>query len=183
MAEYISKSEKKRRFKQEEQAAEEISKLKGKVLAALPVEENVREEIKVCHGLKGGALKRQIKYLAKVMRTGDVDAIFTFLEERKGSSLKSNKLHKEAEHFRDIIINEAVADQQECLKEGRIWGEDWQADEIDNLVERLPWVNGGDVRRATFLYIRTKKHTNYKELFKIIKGALDREEVERKLAD
>jgi len=182
MSEYISKSEKKRRFKQEEKAAEEISTLRGKELAALPVEDEVREEIQACHGLKGSALKRQVKYLAKVMRTGDVDAIFTFLEERKGSALKSNKLQHEAEHFRDSIINEAMEDQRECLQNGMIWGEEWQADEIDILVERLPWINETDVRRAAFLYVRTKKHNHYKELFRIIKAALEREEIEQKMS-
>ncbi len=182
MSEYISKSEQKRRFKQEQKAAVEISQLKGKELEALPVDDHVRDEIRACQGLKGSALKRQIKYLAKVMRTGDMEAVFTFLEERKGSALKSNRLHHEAEYFRDNIINEAMEDQRECLQEGMSWGEDWPAAEIDALVRRLPWLNGTDLRRAAFLYVRTKKHSHYRELFKIIKAALEREEIEQKNA-
>lgn len=178
MTEYISKSERKRRFRHEEQAAEELSRLTKKDLKLAPISDEVKEEIITCRDLKGGALKRQIKYLAKVMRTDDVEAILTFLEERKGSDLKVNRLHHEAEHLRDNIINQAVEDQKSCLKIGRKWGEDWSASEIDHAVARLPWLNAGDMRRATFLYVKTKNHMHYKELFKMVKAALEREEMQ-----
>lgn len=182
MTEYISKSERKRQFRREEEAAAELSRLTPKDLKLAPIEDDVKEEIIACRKLKGSSLNRQIKYLAKVMRTGDVEAVFTFLAERKGSSLKSDKLHHEAEYIRDTIVNQAVEDQKGCLKEGRIWGEDYPASEIDAVVVRLPWLNGGDLRRATYLYVRTKKHTHYKELFRMVKAAVEREETQSKLA-
>lgn len=181
MTEYISKSEKKRRFKGEEQLAEELSRLSVKMLKSLPADDNVIDAIKDCHGLKGSALKRQVKYLAKVMRSGDLDALFDFMAEKKGSSLKTTKLHKEAEHYRDNIVNEAVEDQKDCLSNGMIWGEDWQANEIDILVERLPRISANELRRATYQYVKTKKHNHYKDLFRMIKSALDREEREKQI--
>lgn len=181
--EYISKSEKKRRFRREEQVAEEISRFSEKDLKKFPVSDSLKEEIRNCRGLKAGSLKRQIKYLAKVMRHDDVEQIFSYLEDRKGSSLKSNRLHHEAEHYRDIIVNEAMEDQKECLKNSVVWAEDWYSEEIEVVEGRLPWVNIGDIRRAVFLYVRTKKHTHYKELFKIMKAGLEREEREKKVAE
>ncbi|MGL1932963.1 MAG: DUF615 domain-containing protein [Desulfotalea sp.] len=176
MSEYISKSEKKRRFKREELLADEISKLSGKILKSLPAEDDVKEVIKNCHGLKGSALKRQVKYLAKVMRgTTDLEPIFDFLAERKGSSLKADKLHKEAEHYRDNIINEALEDQKKSQAKGIPWGEDWEANEIVFLAERLSSISANELRRATYQYVKTKKHNHYKELFRMVKSALERE--------
>ena len=182
MTEYISKSERKRRFRHEELAAEELTKLSAKQLALLPADQEVKDVIVSCRKLKGGALNRQIKHLAKVMRGGDVDALFTFLEDRKGSSLKTDRLLREAERLRDTIINEAVEDQHDCLRNGMLWGEDWPSNEIEVLAKRLSWVNANDIRRATYLYVRTKKHTHYKELYKIIRAALEREELTKKRA-
>ncbi len=97
MTEQISKSAQKRRFKDEESAAAELAMLSDKDLKKLTIGQAVKDEIIRCRGQKGGALKRQIKYLAKVMREDSVEEILDFLAARKGSKLKENKLYREAE--------------------------------------------------------------------------------------
>jgi len=124
--------------------------------------------------------KRQIKYLAKVMRDDSVDAIFDFLAERKGSKAKENKLHREVERLRDVLINEAIADQQLCLQAGQIWEPDWQGEQIESFVRRFP-VDEGDLRRTVFQYVKTRLHNHNREVFRIVKAAVDKEEMLRKI--
>ena len=181
MAERISKSAMKRKFKQEEEGAEELALLSDKDLRTFPGSEDVKETIIACRGLKGGARKRQVKYLAKVMRLEAVDEILSYLAEKKGSRLKINIIHKEAERLRDVIINEAIDDKQKCLQNGIVWEPDWSGEEIDAAVQRYSF-DEGDLRKSVYQYARTRIHGHYREVFRILKAAVEKEEMERRLA-
>ncbi len=180
MTERISKSAQKRRFKDEENAAAELALLSDKDLKKLDISQVLKDEIIRCRSQKGGALKRQIKYLAKVMRDDSVDAIFDFLTERKGSKVKETKLYREVERLRDVLINEAINAQQECLQEGMIFEPDWQGEEIDSFARRFP-VDEGDLRRTVFQYVKTRLHNHNREVFRIVKAAVDKQEILRKM--
>ena len=181
MTERISRSAKKRRFKQEEEAAEEIALLSDKDLKIFPGSQDVKDEIIPCRTLKGGARKRQVKYLAKVMRQGGMDDILDYLAEKKGSRLKSNKMHNEAERLRDVIINEAIDDKQYCLQDGIEWEPDWQGDEIDTVVKNYP-LDEGDLRKSVYQYARTRLHDHYREVFRILKAAVDKAEFQKRIS-
>lgn len=180
MVERISKSAQKRRFKDEESAAAELAKLSDKDLKKLEVSQTLKDEIVNCRGLKAGSLKRQIKYLAKVMRGDDVQGILDFLADRKGSKLKKNTLHREAERLRDVIINEAIEEQQIYIRNGRIWEPDWEGEEIDSFLARYQ-VDEGDLRRTVFQYVKTRLHNHSREVFRIVKAAVDKDEMLRKI--
>lgn len=180
MTERISKSARKRRFKDEENTAAELALLSDKDLTLLPVGQPVKDEIIRCRGLKAGARKRQIKYLAKVMRGDSVDDILDFLAARKGSKLRENSLHREAERLRDAIINEAMEDQQYSLQEGVAWEPDWRGGELAAAVERYK-VDEGDLRRSVYQYVKTRIHNHYRETFRILKAAIDKEFMFRKI--
>jgi ribosome-associated protein len=180
MTEKISKSAQKRRFKDDEAAAAELAMLSDKDLKKLTIDQAVKDEIIRCRTQKGGALKRQIKYLAKVMRDNSIDEIFDFLASRKGSKLKENKLHREVERLRDVIINEAIDDQQSCLQAGMVWEPNWQGEEIDSFVQHYP-VDEGDLRKTVFQYVKTRLHNHNREVFRIVKAAVDKEEMLRKM--
>jgi ribosome-associated protein len=180
MTERISKSAQKRRFKDEESAAAELALLSDKDLKKLTVSQAVKDEIINCRGQKGGALKRQIKYLAKVMRDDSVEEIFDFLADRKGSKLKDNKLQREVERLRDVIINEAIDDQQLCLQAGKVWEPNWQGEAISSFVQNYP-VDEGDLRRTVFEYVKTRIHNQNREVFRIVKAAIEKEEIQRKM--
>ena len=180
MTERISKSARKRRFKDEESAAGELALLSEKDLKKLPVGQPLKDEIIRCRGLKAGARKRQIKYLAKVMREESVEEILGFLAARKGSKLKENKLHREAGRLRDVIINEAIDQQQLCLQAGLKWEPNWPGEELDAVVQRYP-LDGGDLRRTVHQYVQTRIHNHYKETFRILKAAVEKEEMLRKI--
>ncbi len=180
MTERISKSAQKRRFKDEESAAAELAMLSDKDIKKMTVGQAVKDEIVNCKGLKGGALKRQIKYLAKVMREDSVEEIFEFLADRKGSKLKENKLHREVERLRDVIINEAIEDQQSCLQAGMVWEPNWHGEALDSFVRQYP-VDEGDLRKTVFQYVKTRIHNHNREVFRIVKAAIEKEERLRKI--
>ncbi len=179
MTEKISKSAQKRRFKDEESAAAELAMLSNKDLNRMSIGQNVKDEIIRCRGLKDGALKRQVKYLAKVMREDSVEEIFDFLAERKGSKLKDTKLHREVERLRDVIINEAIADQQACMQDGMVWEPNWSGEALDSFVQNFP-VDEGDLRRTVFQYAKTRLHNHNREVFRIVKAAVEKAEMLRK---
>jgi len=176
MAERISKSEMKRRFKQEEEAASELALLSDRDLKKLEVSEELKREILQCRSVKGGARKRQVKYIAKVMREESVTDILDFLAARKGSKLKDNKLHNEAERLRDAIITEAIEEQQATLRQSKAWEPDWYGEQIDAVIEEYS-IDGGDLRRTVHQYVKTRFHNHYKEVFRIVKAALEKEQL------
>lgn len=176
MTERISKSEMKRRFKQQEEAALELALLSDKDLKKLQVSDDLKQEILQCRSVKGGARKRQVKYMAKLMREESVGDILDFLAARKGSKLKDNKLHHEAERIRDAVITEAIEQQQLCLQQRIPWEPDWKGEEIDALISRYS-IDSGDLRRTVHQYVKTRFHNHYKEVFRIVKAALEKDQL------
>lgn len=181
MTERISRSAIKRRFKDEENMAHELALLTDKDLKVLPAGQAVKDEILRCRNMKGGARNRQVKHLAKVMREEDsVEMILDFLTERKGSQAKANRMHREAERLRDVIINEAIDFQQDALQSGESWEPDWPGEELAAVVKRYP-VDEGDLRKTVFQYVKTRVHHYNREVFRIIKAALEKEDMLKKL--
>ncbi|PHR23948.1 MAG: hypothetical protein COA36_16170 [Desulfotalea sp.] len=174
MTERISKTEMKRRFKQEEEAALELALLSDKDLKKLEVSDALKEEILACRNVKGGTRKRQVKYMAKLMREESVNDIFDFLAARKGSKLRDNRLEHEAERLRDVIITEAIEQQQLRLQKSQPWEPDWKGEEIDALVVRYS-LDKGDLRRTVHQYVKTRYQNQYKEVFRIVKAALEKD--------
>jgi len=182
MTENISRSEVKRQFKQTEQVAAELAGFSDNDLKKLPCSEEMRQEIRSIRGLKGGARKRQVKYLAKLLRQGSMTEIYDFLEERKGSDLKSKKTLHEAERLRDAIINEAIDSHQRAREEMQEWELDWWSAEIEAVIAHYPELNEGDVRKVTYSYVKTRNRAHYRELFRMIKAAIDQEGLKERLA-
>ena len=89
---------------------------------------------------------------------------------------------KEVERLRDVVVNEALAAQQLILQAGKVWEPDWQGTELEAVVQRLG-PDEGELRKAVFSYVRTRAHNHYREIFRIIKAAFEREEIAQKLAD
>jgi ribosome-associated protein len=173
MVEKISRSEQKRLFKQVEDLAAELADLTNKDLKKFPGNDEIKAEIMQCRGLKGGAGKRQIKYLAKVLRQHPLDEIYDYLKARKGSDLKVNQLFHQAERWRDIIINEAMELNDKCRRDQIPFEPDYGSEFITDALAELPGLNETDLRRCTYHYVRTRDKTHYRELFRMIKAAIE----------
>jgi ribosome-associated protein len=179
--ERISKSAIKRRFKDEEHMAQELAALSDRDLKVLPAGQEVKDEIVHIRGMRSdGAKKRQIKHLAKLIREDSVETILNFLTERKGSHAKATKLHREAERLRDALINEAIDHQQDTLQMGEVWEPDWPGEDLEAVVRRYP-VDEGDLRKTVYQYVKSRMLHHYREVFRMIKAAMEKDEMLKKL--
>lgn len=184
MDEIISKSEQKRRFKGIEVVAEELTGLTDKDLKVFPEEnDEIKTEIKTIRTLNGGARKRQVKHLAKLLRQSlSLDAIYEFLSHRKGSQLKEKTQLHEAEHLRDLMINEAVEDQQQARSLQREWEPDWHSKVMPSALAKYPALDEETLRKAVYQFVQSRNKLYYRELFRIIKAAIDQFEMDKRAA-
>jgi ribosome-associated protein len=180
MDEKLSKSALKRRFKDEEKAAGEVALLSDRDLGQINVSEDLLQAARHCRELKGGARKRQVKYIAKIMREEGVEEILDFLEHRKGSKAKENIKHREAERLRDALINEAISVNESLQMIGEVWEPDWRSTLIEQVEERYP-VDVDDLRKSIFSYVKTRAQNHYRETFRILRAAMNRDELLNKV--
>lgn len=175
-----SRSEKKRQYKQIEAVARECAALSDNELARLPVDELVIEEIRVCRTVKGGALKRQIKYITKLMQHEPLDQIFTFLSQRKGSKLEENRYQHEAERLRDAIVTDALEAWQERHQLDEPWPIDWSSEPINEVLEKYPGIDEQELRSSAHQYARSRNKGHYREIFRIIRAAADKQRLSQR---
>lgn len=176
MAEYLSRSEKKRIYKQVEQLAQEVAGLSDKELKVFPGGPVIHEEILATRGLKGSAKNRQIKYLAKVLRQGPLEEIYLFVTNKKGSQLHAKKQFHVAERVRDTLINEAVEIHQKCRSEQIPFEPDWDSPYIEAAIEEFPNLNESELRKIVYQYVTTHNKQHYRELFRVMKAAVELKE-------
>lgn len=176
MAEYISRSEMKRIYKQVGELAKEVADLSDKELKSFPGGTVINEEILATRGLKGGSRNRQIKYLAKVLRQGPLEEIYLFITNRKGSKLHAKKQFHSAERLRDTLINEAMEINKECQSTQVPFEPSWDSDVIQDIIETYPNLKEKELRSVIHQYITTHNKFHYRELFRIMKAAVDHKE-------
>lgn len=173
MAEYLSRSEMKRIYKQVEELAREVADLSDKELKSFPGGPVIHEEILATRGLKGGSKNRQVKYLAKVLRQGPLDEIYLYVTKRKGSNLHAKKQFHEAERLRDSMINEAMELRQESLADQVPFEPDFPSIIIDDIIESYTTLKQKELRQVIHNYVMTHNKQHYRELFRMLKAAVD----------
>lgn len=176
MTEKISRSEQKRRFKRIEEMAKELAILTDNDLKTFPGSADVKVEIVAIRTLKAGARKRQIKYVAKLLRGEDIDKIYAFLGTLKGSKLKEKALFHEAERLRDAIINEALEEYRYYQENNLEWEPGWQSEALDMAVKTYDGLKRKDIETITFSYVRNRSKMHYRELFRLIMAAIEQQE-------
>lgn len=182
MDETISRSEQKRRFRRIEEVAQELTELTDNDLKRFPGDQDIRAELRAIRGLSGGARKRQVKHLAKILRQGEsLEMIYDFLSRRRGSQLREKSLFHEAEHLRDALINEAMADFQRSRALQREWEPDWRSELLGSATARYQDLDEDALRKTIYQYVRSHNRLYYRELFRMIKAAFDRFERDRRL--
>ena len=171
----ISKSERKRRCQWQEELAAALSVLTDNDLLGLPADAETLQAIRDSRPLKGGARKRQLKYLAKLLRDRDLTAIHAFLEEKNGSRLRENQRQHEAEHLRDTFVNAAI-DAFEESRRGQIpWNGQWHSEALTVFLAAHPRLNGREISQIAANYAQSRNRLHYRELFRLIKAAIDLE--------
>lgn len=178
----LSRSEQKRRIKQLEVLVVELVALPESRQKQLPVDEEIRGYIHEVRVLKGGARKRQIKYITKLLRRDPVEPLYEFLAQCKGSELLQKKQFHEIEYLRDILIEEAIAARREARQKQQELAEDWQSDVVTDIVEELPAVDAKELTRLGCLFAMTRSKRHSREIFRMLQAAREQEELNRRAA-
>ena len=184
--ENISRSEKKRRSKGVENLVRELLNLSGKNIKVLSCDESIKEEIEAARGLKGGALKRQGKYIAKMLRkdTEAMDELLSYMENVKGSKLKEAGEFHELERLRDDIISEALSKNDKDLESGKRTHPgmhrpaNYHEGSIEKVITTLPGLSAADLKRVAARYAQTRQPRYSREIFRMLKSALERQKYE-----
>ncbi|MEJ2032986.1 MAG: ribosome biogenesis factor YjgA [Deltaproteobacteria bacterium] len=172
----ISKSEKKRMAGRIEDLARELTELAPAELAALPADDSLKKEISDVKGLKAGARKRQIKFIAKELRRRDSEPFFAFLAQRKGSKLQHNQEFHELEQLRDVIIAEAIDAQRQNETTGMpLRGQDWESAALAEAADRWPDLDRSAIHKAAIRFAISRKPAYKRDIFRHLKAAKERQ--------
>lgn len=176
----LSKSEKKRRAKAVEQLVHELAALTSGQIASLPCDEELREEIAAAKDLKSGARKRQLKYATKLLRDAPIEELYAYLAQKKGSTLKEKKEFHELEHFRNILLNEAVQVYEDMLDDNGYLSQNEPVGFLENseaikaIVVHLPEVDQTALKSSAIQYAKSKNRKFSREIFRIMKAAKEK---------
>jgi len=176
----ISKSELKRRARRIEDLVVELAALPPGQIASLPCDREVRDEILAGRNLKGGARKRQLKYITKLLRAEPVEELYDFLARHQGSRLKAKREFQELEHYRNLLISEVIQLLEEQMPGDGFANEDesvifpQDSGVLRTIVRRLPGIDRDLVQNTALQFARTRNPKFSRELFRILKAAAEK---------
>ena len=86
-----------------------LAELTAAELAAIPVWPELEAAIVAAHGLERAALRRQVRYIARVLREGDAEPIEQALEVVRRPGRREAVRHRRIERLREALIREDEA--------------------------------------------------------------------------
>ena len=78
--------------------------------------------------------------------------------------------------MRDTLINEAVEIHQECLAMQIPFELDWESDFMAEILTQYPHLDETELRRVIHQYVTTRNKVHYRELFRMMKAAVEQKE-------
>jgi ribosome-associated protein len=174
MEQEISRSAKKRMAKAIEELAGELAELSDNDLKGLPADDALKREIALTRSMKGGARKRQVKFIARELRQTDHDEIFAYLARRKGSQLQEKQTFHELERMRDAILTEAIEQHQQHDSRAASDRNSYENTAVLTAAEQFPDLDRDSVGRAAKRYAATRKPALSREIFRLLKAAMQR---------
>ncbi len=169
----ISRSEKKRQAARVEKLAGELAELSSTEIAALPVDDFLKGEIRAVRKLSGGARKRQVKFIAKDLRDREEEyrQLSDFLADRKGSKLKENDEFHELENLRQAIISDAIAALEDARADDLPMPNDWPSPGLEQAQDLFPELDHKNLRTLAGRFARNRKIAHSREIFRQLKSA------------
>jgi ribosome-associated protein len=100
-----SKSQRKREAHEMFDLGRELSELSSATLRELPMDDDVLEAVLFAKSIRShGARKRQLGFLAKLLRNTDTEPLLEALEARLSAARAFNARHHRAEAWRDALL-------------------------------------------------------------------------------
>ncbi|MGD8514894.1 MAG: ribosome biogenesis factor YjgA [Granulosicoccaceae bacterium] len=113
-----SKSQRKRDMLALTALGEQLVDLPANTLARLPLDDRLQQAIRECQTINArGGRKRQLKFIGKLMRDTDADAIRAALEQLAAPHRKSVRAFHHVEQWRDRLLEEGDPALGELLDE------------------------------------------------------------------
>lgn len=179
---HISRSEQKRRLKQLEGLVEEISKLPAAIIKSLPCRSDIINHLLQVSTLKGGARKRELKYVTKLLKNDDeeVEHLYAFMAKKQGVDLQEKRDFHEIEYLRDTLVNEAI-DQLRIARENQDeLEENWPSRVLDEIVLEYPEIDRLLLGRLAWLFARTRNRKHSREIFSVLRSAQEQKRFAQK---
>ncbi|HEB49998.1 MAG TPA: DUF615 domain-containing protein [Desulfobulbus sp.] len=171
----VSRSEQKRRIRQLEKLVMELVTMPGPVLDRLPAPQEIIELLREAGAMKGGARKRQIKYITKRLRKEPVDELYGFVSSRRGAALEETRALHELEYLRDALLGEALEQQKLHRHRDADWEEEWPSRVAAEIGERFPAIDTRALTRLAWLYTRSRQKKYGREIFRLLRAAREQE--------
>ena len=171
----ISRSEQKRRIKEVEKLVMSLTSLSALEIRQLPCSDEIKELASEIPSLKGGARKRQIKFITKLIKNDDLTLLYEFIAEKKGSELSEKKQFHEVEYLRDSLLDEALARKKESSEHGMEWGENWNSTIVRAICEELPAADSSTLLRLSYLFAQTRNPRHSREIFRYLYSIKEQE--------
>ena len=166
----MSRSEQKRRVKEVEKLVAELVKLPAQALARIEELDEVRDLLMETAPLEGSVRQRQIKYLTKRIALLPLEPLYDLVGQHLGRELIEKKQQHTIEFYRDTLINEALAKQQDVVESGEEWGEGWSSTTVAELQQLMPEVDPMTLSRLGYLFARTRNPRYSREIFRYLKS-------------
>lgn len=107
--EQLSKSERKRRHLALQALGETLSRLRPAEIAALPLNEQLRDAVVEASRLERAAWRRQLRYVAQILAQQDNTALLAAVDELRGDGVQATARQHRLEHWRERLIAEGDA--------------------------------------------------------------------------
>ena len=176
----LSRSEQKRRIKQLEKLVIQLVELPESQQKTLPLAGEMLQYIMEVRSLRGGARKRQIKYITKLLRSEPVDVLYEFVTRKQGSALSKMKQFHEIEYLRDILIEEAIVARRKAKEMQEELSENWPSEVVSDISLELPEIDEKALRRLAFLFAMTRSKKHSREIFRLLQAAREQAKLNRK---
>ena len=170
----VSRSALKKKMKQVEELVAELGSLPKQTVMQLPCPEELRAQFLAIASIKGGAKKRQIKYVTKLLgQEESLEELYVFLSKRRGNALLEKKQQQELESYRDALIEEALAQKEGHRAHGTDWAEDWPSLIVQEIKEHFPHIDGHALAKLAYLFAQTHNPRYTREIFRALFAAAD----------
>lgn len=178
MAIQLSRSEQKRRIKEIEQLVHQLIVLPKQDIETLPCD---TELIALCieaGSMQGGAKKRHIKYITKLLKNQPLGDLYAIITQKKGKTLQQNRIFHELEYLRDTLLDEAIEQRKMLRSEQKELAETWESQTLVEIQKILPVISPLALGRLAAIFARTRQPKYSREIFRLLRAA--REQMDRK---
>lgn len=177
----LSRSEQKRRIKQLEKLVDEMARLPAPLIASLPCDEEICDLLRQAFSLKGGARKRQVKYITKLLKNDpeNIDSLYAFMAQKQGTAVQDKREFHEIEYIRDSLLNEALEQHRRAMENHEELEENWPSLVVQEVCSRFPRVDRMLLTRLAWLFARTRNRKHSREVFRILRAAREEERFAR----